>query len=382
MHIYALSLFLTLLLAFNTDSSFAKSLSEIYDKPMVLSLGRDCCSKGVEQKGCCGKKKECRLIEEGGRQKLKAPLGLPDLEIPSDNLMSCGKVALGKKLYFDTRLSFDDTVSCATCHDLMLSGTDAGAVSTGINGQKGGRSAPPSVNAAYMDMQFWDGRAPTLEEQAKGPPTNPIEMGMPSHDFLVEKLKGIDEYQKHFQKVFGGEITIDNAVKAIAAYERTLLSGNSPFDRFRYGGEENAISELAKLGMDVFAGKGRCITCHPFTASYALFSDNNFHNLGVGINSKNPDLGRYLVTGKEKDKGAFKTPSLRNIALTAPYMHDGSEHTLEEVVEFYDRGGNHNPNLDGAIMPLNLTYTEEVALVEFMKSLTSRDMPGVCGECR
>ncbi|MFQ5863489.1 MAG: cytochrome-c peroxidase [Candidatus Brocadiales bacterium] len=319
--------------------------------------------------------KECTIIKEDGRQKVKAPLGLPDLEVPADNPMTPEKVALGKRLYFDKRLSFDDTVSCATCHDLRLSGTDAGPVSTGIAGQKGGRSAPPSVNAAYMDIQFWDGRAPSLEEQAKGPPVNPIEMGMPSHDFLVEKLKGIEEYRKDFQKVFNGEITIDNIVKAIAAYERTLLSANSPFDRFRYGGEEDAISELAKVGMGVFVGKGRCVTCHTFTASHALFTDNNFHNIGVGMNKENPDLGRYLVTGKEKDKGAFKTSSLRNIALTAPYMHDGSEATLEDVVAFYNRGGNPNPNLDGAIMPLNLTYIEKMALVEFMKSLTSSDLP-------
>lgn len=336
------------------------------------------CSIGFHPAHASGEKmvtKECLIIKEDGRQKVKAPLGLPDLEVPADNPMTPEKVALGKKLYFDRRLSFDDTISCATCHDLRLAGTDAAPVSTGIHGQKGGRSAPPSVNAAYMDTQFWDGRAPSLEEQAKGPPVNPIEMGMPSHDYLVEKIKGIEEYRKDFQEVFGGEITIDNIVKAIAAFERTLLSANSPFDRFRYGGEEDAMSELAKKGMGIFVGKGRCVTCHQFTASYALFTDNNFHNIGVGMDKPNPDLGRYLVTGKEKDKGAFKTPSLRNIALTAPYMHDGSEATLMDVVEFYDKGGIPNPNLDGAIMPLNLTYTEKVALVEFMKSLTSSDLP-------
>ena len=375
MQIFMLPLYLILALLVGMNGSSGKSLSDIYDKPLVLNLGRDCCSpQHAEKKECC-EKKECPIIEEDGRQKVKAPLGLPDLEVPPDNPMSCGKILLGKKLYFDPRLSFDNTVSCATCHDLRLSGTDGGAVSTGIDDQKGGRSAPPSVNAAYMDTQFWDGRAPTLEEQAKGPPTNPIEMGMPSHDYLVEKLRGIEEYRKDFQNAFGEAATIDNAAEAIAAYERTLLSGNSPFDRFRYAGEEDAISEMAKTGMGIFVGKGRCITCHQFTASYALFTDNNFHNLGVGMDNENPDLGRYLVTGKEKDKGGFKTPSLRNIALTGPYMHDGSEHTLEEVVEFYDRGGNPNPNLDGAMMPLKLTTIEKMALVEFMKSLTSSDIP-------
>ncbi len=321
---------------------------------------------------------ECVIFNEDGRQRVKAPLGLPDLVIPADNLMTPEKIALGEKLYIDKRLSFDDTVSCATCHDLRLAGTDGGAVSTGIKGQKGGRSAPPSVNAAYMDTQFWDGRAPTLEEQAKGPPANPIEMGMPSHQFLVDKLKGIEDYKKRFQAVFGGEITMDNVAKAIAAYERTLLSGNSPFDRFRYAGEEDAISEQAMAGMGLFVGKARCVTCHQFTASHALFTDNNFHNLGVGFDTGNekPDLGRYEVTGREQDKGAFKTPSLRNIALTAPYMHDGSDKTLEEVVEFYDRGGHPNPNLDGGMMPLKLSDNEKAALVEFMKSLTSSDIPG------
>ncbi len=322
-----------------------------------------------------GDEQKCVIIKTDGQQKIKAPLGLPDLEVPKDNPMTPEKVALGKRLYFDPRLSYDDTVSCASCHDLRLAGGDGGPVSTGIGGQKGGISAPPTINAAYMDLQFWDGRAPSLEEQAKGPVVNPIEMGMPSHQVLVEKLKGIEEYRLDFQKVFGGEITIDNMAKAIAAFERTLLSGNSPFDRYKYAGEDGALSDLAKQGMGIFVGKGRCITCHQFTDRFALFMDNNFHNLGVGMNKTNPDLGRYGVTGKEKDKGAFKTPTLRNIALTAPYMHDGSERTLEAVVEFYDRGGTKNPYLDGAMQPLNLTQIEKAALVELMRSLTSSDIP-------
>ncbi|HHT9118523.1 MAG TPA: cytochrome-c peroxidase, partial [Candidatus Hypogeohydataceae bacterium YC38] len=322
-----------------------------------------------------GDEQKCVIIKTDGQQKIKAPLGLPDLEVPEDNPMTPEKVALGKRLYFDPRLSYDNTVSCVPCHDLRLAGGDGGPVSTGISGQKGGRSAPPTINAAYMDLQFWDGRAPSLEEQAKGPVVNPIEMGMPSHQTLVEKLKGIEEYRLDFQKVFGGEITIDNMAKAIAAFERTLLSGNSPFDRYKYAGEEGALSDLAKQGMGIFVGKGRCITCHQFTDRFALFMDNNFHNLGVGMNKTNPDLGRYGVTGKEKDKGAFKTPTLRNIALTAPYMHDGSERTLEAVVEFYDRGGTKNPYLDGAMQSLNLTQIEKAALVELMRSLTSSDIP-------
>lgn len=302
------------------------------------------------------------------------PLGVPEPIVPEYNPVTSGKVALGKKLYFDKRLSANNTISCATCHDPEKGFTDASPVSTGIDGEKGIRSAPTTLNAANYDLQFWDGRAPSLEEQAKAPLINPVEMGMPSHDAVVEKLKGIEEYRQGFEKAFGEEITIDNVARAIASFERTLLSGNSPFDRYMYGGDENALSDRAKKGLEVFRGKGRCITCHEFVGSFALFTDNKFHNLGVGMDRPNPDMGRYDVTKEEKDKGAFKTPTLRDIALTAPYMHDGSEPTLEAVVEFYDRGGKSNPHLSGEIRPLNLTKDEKKALVEFMKSLTSSDL--------
>jgi len=331
-----------------------------------------------------GEAQQCVIIKTDGGQKVKAPLGLPDLEVPKDNLMTPEKVALGKRLYFDTRLSLDDTVSCASCHDLRLGGGDGRPVSTGIKGQKGGRSAPPTINAAYFNVQFWDGRAPSLEGQAKGPIVNPIEMGMPSHEVAVEKLRDIEEYQKAFKEVFGGifpfgllteDITIDNVAMAIASYERTLLSGNSPFDRYMYGGEKGALNPMAKMGLVVFSGKGGCALCHPIGPDSALFTDNNFHNLGVGMDRPDPDLGRYNVTKQEKDKGAFKTPGLRNVALTAPYMHDGNELNLEAVVEFYDKGGRPNPYLSHAIRPLDLTSTEKTALVEFLKSLTSSDIP-------
>lgn len=331
-----------------------------------------------------GEAQQCVIIKTDGGQKVKAPLGLPDLEVPKDNPMTPEKVALGKRLYFDKGLSLDDTVSCASCHDLRLGGGDGRPVSTGIKGQKGGRSAPPTINAAYFNVQFWDGRAPDLEGQAKGPIVNPIEMGMPSHEVAVEKLRDIEEYQKAFKEVFGGifpfgllteDITIDNVAKAIASYERTLLSGNSPFDRYMYGGEKGALNPMAKMGLVVFSGKGGCALCHPIGPDSALFTDNNFHNLGGGMDRPDPDLGRYNVTKQEKDKGAFKTPSLRNIALTAPYMHDGSELNLEAVVEFYDKGGKPNSHLSTTIRPLNLTSTEKAALVDFLKSLTSSDIP-------
>jgi len=304
----------------------------------------------------------------------KVPLGLIDPEVPPDNPMSLAKIELGRQLYFDERLSVDDTVSCATCHDPQKGFSDNEKVSTGIQGKKGNRNAPTSLNAALTDLQFWDGRAPSLEEQAKGPIVNPVEMGMPSLDAVVEKLKKIPEYQKSFKDVFEGGITADNMARAIAAYERTLLAGDSPFDRYFYGKEENAISPSAKRGLEVFREKGRCVTCHEILPSFALFTDNKFHNVGVGMDQPNPDLGRYLVTQEDKDIGAFRTPNLRNISLTAPYMHDGSESTLESVVELYDRGGVPNRHLDGGIRPLNLTEQEKKDLVEFMKTLTS---PGV-----
>jgi len=306
--------------------------------------------------------------------KLAIPLGLTEPAIPENNPMTVEKIALGKKLYFDKRLSADDTVACSNCHDPKLGFADALPTSAGIRGQFGPRNAPTVLNSAFYDLQFWDGRVPSLEDQAKGPIINPVEMGMASHDDLVKKLKGIPEYVKDFQAVFGAEITIDRIVQAIAAFERTLISGNSPFDRFFYNSESDAISEPAKKGLLVFRGKGRCLNCHDFNPIYALFTDNKFHNIGVGMDKAEPDPGRFKVTGNSADQGAFKTSTLRNIALTAPYMHDGSQKTLEEVVEFYNQGGHKNPYLDGGIVPLNLTDQEKKDLVEFLKSLTG-EMP-------
>ena len=309
----------------------------------------------------------------------KIPLGLIDPEVPQDNPMTAAKIELGRQLYFDKRLSVDDTVSCATCHDPKMGFAEDKKVSTGIQGKKGNRNSPTTLNAALYDVQFWDGRAATLEEQAKGPIVNPVEMAMPSLDALVEKLKKIPEYQKSFAEVFKEGITADNIVRAIADYERTLLAGDSPFDRYFYGKEENAISPSAKRGLEVFREKGRCVTCHEILPSFGLFSDNKFHNVGVGMDKPNPDLGRYLATKEEKDTGAFKTSSLRNIAITAPYMHDGSEPTLESVVDLYDKGGIPNRYLDGGIRPLNLTEQEKKDLVEFMKALTSPNVEKIGG---
>ncbi|MBZ5536269.1 MAG: cytochrome-c peroxidase [Acidobacteriia bacterium] len=332
----------------------------------------------------------------------KFPLGIPgdlwSILVPAENPMTSAKVELGRKLYFDKRLSADNTVACSTCHDAAFAFADEERVAVGIKHQKGARNSPTVLNAVFNEFQFWDGRAPTLEEQAKQPLTNPVEMGMPSHDAVVSKLKGVPEYVKAFKDVFGGEITIDRAVQAIAAFERTLVAGDSSFDRF-VAGDQTALSDSAKRGWNLFQNKGRCISCHAFNSTSPFFTDNKFHNIGVAMNAKSFDalarkaatlsggslstlahdeayaeLGRFLVSRQPKDIGAFKTPGLRNVALTPPYLHDGSQATLADVVDFYDKGGEPNPNLDGGIVKLNLTAEEKGDLVEFMKALTSDDI--------
>lgn len=297
----------------------------------------------------------------------KLPLGLdPDyMQIPEDNPLTPEKAELGKLLYFDKRLSLDGTVSCASCHDPKKGWTDQAAVSSGIHGQKGTRNAPTVLNSAYMFFQFWDGRAKNLEEQAKGPIENPLEMGH-THVNCVEGIKKIEGYKPYFKKAFGTEeVTIDKIGQAIASFERTVLSGNSAWDKYTQLKDETALSDSAKRGLALFEGKARCTQCH---VGFTL-SDSLFHNLGVGMNKENPDLGRYVETKQEKDKGAFKTPTLRDLLRTAPYMHDGSVKTLEEVIELYDRGGEPNQWLDVKMKPLNLTKDEKKDLLEFLKSL-------------
>lgn len=297
----------------------------------------------------------------------KVPLGLkfaPD--VPSDNPITDAKVALGKLLYFDKRISGDGTVSCATCHDPTKGWTDRSPVSTGIKGQRGTRSAPTVLNSAYMDVQFWDGRAPSLEEQAKGPIQNPIEMGS-THEATVKRIASVKGYAPLFKAAFGDDkVDIDRVAKAIASFERTILTGNAPYDRWQ-AGDKKALSAAAVRGMALFNDpkKADCAVCH----SGFNFSDSAFHNLGVGMKAAKPDLGRFDVTKKDKDRGAFKTPTLRNLADTAPYMHDGSVATLKDVVELYNRGGDKNPWLDGQIRPLHLTPGEVDDVVAFLDAL-------------
>lgn len=327
---------------------------------------------------------------------VKIPKGLPadlwELLLPPDNPITADKIALGRKLFYEKRLSKDGSVSCATCHDPEFGFGDGKKVAEGVGAKKGARNSPTILNAVFNEFQFWDGRAATLEEQSKGPLINPVEMALSDHAQAVSILTGIPEYTADFQRVFGRAVNIDDVAAAIASFERTALSGNSKFDRF-IAGDAAAMSDSAKRGWELWNGKARCNTCHPFGEATPNFSDNKFHNIGVAAKARdfatlarqaatiqdpvalatNPDfseLGRFVVTRQPKDIGSFKTPGLRDVALSAPYMHDGSEATLLDTVNFYDRGGEPNPNLDGGIVPLKLTEQEKLDVVAFMEALT------------
>jgi cytochrome c peroxidase len=284
---------------------------------------------------------------------------------PATNLQYAAKIELGKQLYFDGRLSRNGAIACAFCHNPGTGWADPRQTSIGIDGGLGGRQAPTVLNTAFIHFQFWDGRARSLEEQAIGPIHNPIEMGE-THERVVAKLNKIKGYRDQFRAVFGTDVSLQGIAEAIAAYERTVISTNSAFDKYVLG-DTKAMDEGAVRGMALFKGKARCILCH----SGPNFTDNQFHNLGVPqVGPMKEDLGRYAVTRAEKDKGAFKTPTLRSIAETAPYMHDGAFKTLEEVIDFLDSGGGANPNLSPLMKPLNLTAEEKADLIAFLKALT------------
>ncbi len=327
---------------------------------------------------------------------LVVPNGFPPVAsvIPAANPMTKGRVELGKQLYFDQRISLDATVSCASCHDPARGWTDNLKTSVGIGGQKGGRNAPTVLNTLYGRTMFWDGRAPSLEGQAQGPIQNKIEMGDQSYKQIVERLRTIPGYKEQFLKVFGTDVTLDGMAKAIAAFERTAITGDSPYDQYANGDPDDPetfkkLTEGQKRGMALFGlalkpedpfkveaatlKKANCTACH---AGFN-FTDEQFHNLGVGYDEaqgKFADLGRFEITpigSKSKaELGSFKTPTVRDIARTGPYMHDGSEQTLEAIVDYYNKGGNKNPALDGEMKPLNLTDAEKADLVAFMKALT------------
>jgi len=329
---------------------------------------------------------------------MPVPEGVMAPEVPTDNPLTAAKVELGKKLYFDPRLSLDDTVSCATCHDPRAGFAEHKAVSDGVNGGKGVRNAPTVMNAAFFREQFWDGRAPTLEAQAVLPIINLVEMAMPDHAAVERKLAGLADYAPPFKTAFGdARVTIARVGQAIASFERTLLSLDAPIDRF-LAGDTKAISDSAQRGWELYNGKARCATCHAHASVFPLFTDEKYHNLGVAAKAvdfealarkveSHPEdlpklshepgvnqLGRFLVTKQRQDMGGFKTSHLRNIALTAPYMHDGSEATLADVILFYDKGGNPNPWLDGGMRPLGLTEQEKADLLALLESFTSTDL--------
>jgi cytochrome c peroxidase len=304
---------------------------------------------------------------------LSLPVGLDasELIVPAENPITASKVELGRTLFFDPRLSYDGTVSCATCHSPQLAFTDNRPVSIGIYSQLGTRNAPTIINRVFSSDQFWDGRDDSLEDQAIGPLVNPKEMGMPSFESVTSKVQGITGYREWFKEVFKRDVNIKDIGKAIASFERTLVSGNSPFDQFK-AGDTNAISESARRGFDLFEGKARCNQCH----SGSLFTDEKYHNLGVDWDTDTVDLGRYKVTGRADEIGAFKTPTLREIALTGPYMHDGSQATLEDTIEFYDNGGIANPFLDIEMRRPARTLEETLAFFEDSRNRTEEPQTG------
>ena len=337
--------------------------------------------------------------------KLAIPLGLPadtwSYYVPRTNPMTASKVELGRKLFFDARLSADGKVSCSSCHDPKLAFGDGKSVAEGIGGKLGTRNSPSLLNAMFYPNQFWDGRAEGLEDQAIQPLTNPIEMGNASYDQVVARLKTVPDYVAEFRSVFGGDVTIARVGQAIAAFERTLVSGDSLFDRFN-AGDQSAMSDAAKRGLTVFRGRGRCSRCHSFSEAMPFFTDFQYHNTGVAMNdprfdklsriafdavdteqakevidrlAKQPggeELGRGRFSYVVFDIGAFRTPTLRNIALTAPYFQDGSASTLADVVKFYNEGGKANVAREWDLAPLALTEAEQRDLVAFLESLTGK----------
>lgn len=306
-------------------------------------------------------------LGSGPRQeayRVPVPLGL-DLvaPVPEDNALTPAKVALGRKLFFDPELSADRTLSCASCHQPSRYFTDGRARAVGIGGTEGKRNVPSILNAAYGRSFFWDGRAASLEEQTLQPIQSAAELALPLRE-LERRLRERDDYREAFREAFEGEATsADRLSRALATYVRTLRSGDAPIDRFLHG-DTTALSVDARRGFRLFVGRANCGICH----LAPLFTDHGFHNTGVSWGSS--DLGRFAVTGRDEDRGAFKTPSLRNVAETAPYMHDGSLATLEEVIEHYAAGGTPNPALDEEVRPLDLAPSERRQLIAFLEALT------------
>lgn len=303
---------------------------------------------------------------------VEPPPGLPPVPVPAHNPMTEAKVELGRRLFFDRKLSSDGTISCADCHRPDRAYADTVVLSQGVRGQLSPRNTPSLVNVAYRRQLMWDGRANSLEAQARYPLTHPREMAMTRA--RVEAVVRADaEYPQLFDAAFGTpRIDFDRVSWALASYQRTLVAADSPFDQYFFEGEATALTPAARRGWALFQGKAGCIRCHRFTAQAPFFSDGAYHNTGITWDRVElPDLGRYRHTRERDDKGRFRTPSLRNVALTAPYMHDGRFATLDDVVEFYVAGGIPNRFLDPLLEPLALTEEERRDLVRFLESLTS-----------
>jgi cytochrome c peroxidase len=345
------------------------------------------------------------------------PLGLPAVPVPPDNPVTAAKVELGRKLFFDRRLSHNGTMSCAMCHlpEQGFTNTEL-ARPVGVEGRSVRRNSPTLLNVAYVPALFHDGRESSLETQVVGPLVERSEMGNPSIGHVIARIRALPDYRGLFERAFGAGPSVDRLGQAIASYERTLLSAASPFDRWYYAGETGALSAAAVEGFALFTGKAGCGACHTVGPRHALFTDHLFHDTGLGwynttlraqaqapvtvelapgvtvavarslvdsVGEPEPaDLGRHEVTLDPADVWKFRTPTLRNVGLTAPYMHDGSRRTLADVVRFYDRGGHQHPGIDTRIRPLGLSEPEIAALVAFLESLTGDNTDTLAAEAR
>jgi cytochrome c peroxidase len=336
-------------------------------------------------------------------------LGLPPLSVPQDNPQTPEKIALGKRLFNDNRLSGDGTISCSSCHNPGLAFADGQTTAQGITNEKVTRNTPSLLNVAFYASFFWDGRSPDLETQALLPFTNPVEHGLARSQDVLDILRRDDVYVKQFKNAFGvspRQISMAHVAKALASFERTLIAGDSAFDRYQYGGDKAALSQQQLRGLELFRTKALCNSCHTIGGSYAYLTDNIYHNVGVGfedvelhmfqslntlrkglskgqpvdqivlINEGVSQLGRTLATATPsklgiRALGGFRTPTLRNVALTAPYMHDGSVPTLEAAVDMFNHGSEGSLNIDPLFRPLSLSAEEKADLVAFMKALTS-----------
>lgn len=322
------------------------------------------------------------------------PLGLPPVIQPKGNPATLEKIALGRKLFFDRRLSRYGTMSCAMCHIPEQGfGNYELATPIGAKGRSLKRNAPTIFNVAYHRTMFHDGRDISLETQIFGPFLAKAEMANPSVGWLLQTIGGLEDYWGKFEKAFGEPVNAKNLGDAIASYQRTVLSANSPFDKWQFGNQKQALSALAIKGFNLFKGKAKCARCHIIAKNNAIFTDHRFHNTGIGLTrdvtvplprasvnavgeTHQKDLGRMEVTERPADLYKFKTPILRNVALTAPYMHDGSLSTLEQVVAFYNKGPSKT------LKPLHLNSKEQHALVEFLKSLTGDNVDELINEAR